>query len=282
MTADGESQSQRVSEGLRKVLDRHGYGFQYAVLRRGQELSEAKKSAWLFEVAEFPVEVRGSGTRIDFVLTHRSGPWQIIAECKRVDPALARWAFAKAPYVRRNRSDEPYFAERVCKESSGFSVTGVRLDRRFDNAYQVALELKTDQSGDGTSSGRSAIEEAASQVCRGVGGMVEFLFTNHHLLTESKPIVLLPVIFTTAELWTTNADLSESDCATGKLPSEVKVEKADWVCLQYHVSPGLKHSHRPPTIGGTLGAILDTEYVRTIAIVNASGIDRFLRAFDDF
>ena len=63
-------------DDLRKVINRHGYAFQEAVLRRGQELFEARRSNWIFDSAEVPVEVRGAQTRIDFLLYESSrGAW---------------------------------------------------------------------------------------------------------------------------------------------------------------------------------------------------------------
>jgi hypothetical protein len=58
----------KIEEGLQKILSAHGYGFHYAVLRNAMELFHQGKSKWVFEVAEFPVTVRGFDTRIDFIL----------------------------------------------------------------------------------------------------------------------------------------------------------------------------------------------------------------------
>ncbi len=44
-------------------LDRHGYGFQYRVLKAAYDLFRANISSFAFEVAEFPVEVQSSDTR---------------------------------------------------------------------------------------------------------------------------------------------------------------------------------------------------------------------------
>lgn len=109
----------KVREGLRKVLNRHGYGFHYAVLRNAYELHANGKSRWFFEAAEFPVSVGGFDTRIDFILRSQDPSdiyWDcfLIAECKRVDPALSNWCFVRTPYVRRNHS------ERVILEKLSF------------------------------------------------------------------------------------------------------------------------------------------------------------------
>jgi len=60
----------RVSNNLRKVLNSHGHGFHYAVLRRFHDLSRTEKTAWAwrYEASEFPVIVGTDTTTIDFIL----------------------------------------------------------------------------------------------------------------------------------------------------------------------------------------------------------------------
>src|SRR4051794_20959958 len=100
------------------AVNRQGYAFQNAVIKRCEELHDAKKSRWVFEAAEFPVEVNGNGTRIDFILwTHNTNYW-LLAECKRVNPSMAEWFFAKTPYVRRN-GNERFVAEYVQETPNG-------------------------------------------------------------------------------------------------------------------------------------------------------------------
>ena len=87
---------------------RSGIPFQYAVVRYCDELFKKGGSRWRFEVAEFPVNVNGADTRIDFVL-HGEGSWRagydayLVCECKRPNPAIADWAFLRSPYSRRGR-----------------------------------------------------------------------------------------------------------------------------------------------------------------------------------
>jgi len=57
MSTESNDHREKVQKGFEKVLNRHGYGFQYAVLKLATELYEQNKSAWVFNVAEFPVEV---------------------------------------------------------------------------------------------------------------------------------------------------------------------------------------------------------------------------------
>ena len=86
MNAQEGNQRQKIAHALRKVLNRHGYGFHYSVLQR---IGGLRRSGWRFEVAEMPVEVQGMSTRIDFILRRFNTHLYLLAECKRVNPALS-------------------------------------------------------------------------------------------------------------------------------------------------------------------------------------------------
>lgn len=63
-----EEDVKRIKNGLGKVLNSHGYGFHYATLKRAIDAYNKRGKGWFFNVAEYPVEVQGYGTRIDFIL----------------------------------------------------------------------------------------------------------------------------------------------------------------------------------------------------------------------
>jgi hypothetical protein len=271
---------EHILRGLRVTLDRHGYGFQYRVLKRIEELF-MKGSAWIFYAAEFPVEVRGCSTRIDFVLCHKDENLYLVAECKRANPALSDWCFVKIPYVRRGAGSEAQdvIVERISATNQLTIVSGSDNLGYSGPVYHLALEVKSDAKGDLAGQGRGVIEEAASQVLRGANGLVEFLQANWVLHQKNKPQArIVPVIFTTATLWTTNVDLETVDLTTGKLdPSRISGVKAPWVWYRCHMSPGLKHTVQPDKCPDSLAEALDQLYARTIAVVSAEGIDQFLR-----
>lgn len=107
--------------------------------------------------------------------------------------------------------------------------------------------------------------------------MVEFLSRNLQILGDATQAHFLPVVFTTAQIWTSDVDLSAAELLTGNLDlSDMKFDKKDFIFYQYHLSPGIKHSHSPSDRPGTIGDFMDSEYVRTIAFVSASGIRDFL------
>jgi hypothetical protein len=248
-------------------------------MKHAQKLSEQGKSKWLFEAAEFPVQVQKEGTRIDFILKLQESPIYLLAECKRANPALSNWCFARAPYVRRNRTSfEPLSIEYATYKESVFLESSARHGVDLKNAYHIAIEVKSNRKGEPYSTGRGAIEAAATQVCRGLNGMIDFAAGNENFLTMQMEAYFLPVIFTTAQVWTSEVDLSLANIESGDLDlEEVHLEEKDWIFYQYHLSPGIKHPHKPLIPSATLGGVLDSEYIRSIAIVTSSGIESFLR-----
>jgi hypothetical protein len=99
--SEQEPASEQFTQSFAKVLNRHGYGFQFSVLKKADELRKQGRSMWRLEACEFPVEVQGAGTRVDFVLERgdhgsRRRPLYMLAECKRANPALSNWCFVRA------------------------------------------------------------------------------------------------------------------------------------------------------------------------------------------
>ncbi len=167
-----------------KVLNRHGYGFQYSVLKKIQELHQNSKSRFAFEAAEFPVEVQGYDTRIDFILQknlrkpYSTDALLLLAECKRANPALSNWCFVKAPYTHRNRwgNQEKIIIEGLYKTGN----TPTESIESFSNenfvsldAYHIGFEVRSGLKGNSSGETGGAIEKAASQISRGLNGFIK-------------------------------------------------------------------------------------------------------------
>lgn len=282
-----ESAIEQLRQSFEKVLNQHGYGFQYSVIKRAWELCGGG-SQWMFEATEFPVAVQGDGTRIDFILVRgkdyrRKDLFYLLAECKRANPALSNWCFARSPFVHEGRiygisGYEPIILEHSEVDEQGVVRFRAKMVSKLDNAYHLGRDIRSGQKGDasGTESGR-AVEEAASQVCRGLNGMVEFFSKNPQILDDTT-VSLLPVIFTTARIWVSDVDLSTADVETGKVElKDTKFQERPWIAFQYHLSPGIKHTASPSETPASLHAFMDSEYVRTIPIVTPGGIAAFLK-----
>ena len=270
---------EQISASLRKVLNTHGHGFHYAVVRRGEELSDRRESPWFLNGTEVPVVAGGAATHIDFVLSTRSERTYLVGECKRADPAKARWCFARAPYRWQNDSEqELIFDELVLRADRTHYVRPLPgyMER---GSYQLGFELRTGQQGDGDGGRRRDIEDAIAQVLRSASGLINQLSGSLKFPTESeRAIRFIPAIFTTAQLWTTEADLGAADLSTGNLSVEqVKAQKADWVWFTYNRSPHLSHGLPYESRREDLSSLLRLEFARSIAIVGTEGIDNFLK-----
>lgn len=277
MSEQNDAQAQKIKESFRKALDRHGHSFQFRCLDAAKE-----SKRWLFEAVEFPVGSSGPGTRIDFVLRHPIFPVYLLVECKRANPSLRDWCFVSFPRVRRNRQTEHVFAEWLRLRDAGRVYSNARVATWPGPYYNLGLEVKGHDPGDAAAKGRGGIEDAATQVCRGLNGMVEFFSRNHTFWKVSESAVLIPAVFTTAKLWGCDVDLgTATSLETGKIdPSQMgQVKEERWVFYQYHQSPGLKHSLSSLASKRELAPLLDSEYVRTIPIVNAQSIVPFLEHF---
>jgi hypothetical protein len=270
---------EQVKKSFEKALNRQGYGFQYSVLKKAKDIL-GQGSQWYLETSEFPV-VQGPGTRIDFILRHRYHTnLYLLAECKRANPAYSDWCFAKAPFIHRKRSSDYEELMMECIEYEGGTRFRSYAKKFFylSNAYHVALEIKSQKKGNPCGETGKTIEDAATQICRGLNGMIEFFSRNPKYLGNDTPAILLPVVFTTAQVWGSNIDLSMANLETGELRLEdSKFTKEPWIAYQYHQSPSLKHSLSSKDVLKTLGEFMDIEYVRTIPIVSSSGIETFLR-----
>ena len=150
--------------------------------------------------------------------------------------------------------------------------------------YHVGLSVKSNQPGDKV--GRKdtdAIEDAAGQVCKGLNGLIEFFNSQRLKLPENEKLYFMPVIFTTARLWTTDVELASAGIEKGEFErGSVSVKEAPWIWYQYHVSPELKHTvstdeteYLSPF---NLAGILEQEFIRSIAIVSVKGVEDFLHA----
>jgi len=288
---DEEQSRQRENARARfeASLNQHGYSFQYSVLQTAWNFERTNNSSFVFEVAEFPVEVQKAGTRIDFILrrskpniliNNSERPLYLIAECKRVNPALADWCFVRAPFTKRDPRVNTLLIDsiQIHDRAEGPFVISRRCPLERDDFFQIGIDTRTGKQGDAEGHGRGAIEDAATQVLRGLNGFIQFLDEKFLLISDTNGCELLPVIFTTANLWVSSVDLSKADLTTGNvlIPPD-KFSKVGWLLFQYNQSPGIKHNIIQLSEIGGIGDLLESVYVRTIPIINPSGIEEFFK-----
>jgi len=243
-----------------------------------EEDNDGFRSPWVLEPTEFPVSVQGSDTRIDFILRHAVVGSLLVAECKRTNPAYSEWCFCRSAWVARDYADWMY-VQRLLRapQQLGVSARVAKL-QHFQGKYNLGIEVKGKAKGDNSSEPQS-MEKAFGQVCRGVSGLVEHLNRYPDALGEKNAIDILPVVFTTARLWTSDVDLKLADLRTGAPAPVTSLKKVDWLFCQYPLSPGLMHSlglaHSPQNLSEFL-----LESLRTIAVVRATAAKNFFRDFN--
>jgi len=267
-----------IKNGLEKVLNIHGYGFQYALLRLVHTLQNSREDYWHFVASEFPVEVKSASTRIDFILKNKNNHIYLICECKRVNPAYGSWVFLGSPHIHESYKFANILGEEI-RMIGGFILTGLAIINSCPNLYHIGIEIKTNDKGDIKYSDKDAIEKTSSQVCRGMNGFVHFMNKEMQLISREreKTAVLIPVIFTTAEIFVSDIDIGTSDLHTGKVKlDDSKIERKPWIWYRYHQSPGIIHDLNTRKGLGEIGAILDAKYARSIAIVSSKGAEEFL------
>jgi len=113
--------------------------------------------------------------------------------------------------------------------------------------YDIGLELRKPSDTKGKpsdakdtglpSSGRSAINGAVTQVLRGTSGLINALSRSQF---AGKTLTFVPAIFTTADLYVTDVDLSSAELTSGEL-REVHSSVEPWIWFNHNRSPKLRH-----------------------------------------
>ena len=112
----------------------------------------------------------------------------------------------------------------------------------------------------------------------GVNGLITMLVSNAALLKSLTPIVLLPVVFTTADLYVTDARLNMANLTNGTVNENFYAEKVQWLWFEHNASPDLIADVQRVGIAGVneLHHLLPHCHTRGLAIVGPTGIKPFL------
>lgn len=162
---------------------------------------------------------------------------------------------------------------------------GLQWITRSSEVYRLPFELRNRDKGEGHY-GRGQINDAVTQVLRGLNGLIEFTIqsTRKGARAFLNPNAngnlyasFIPVVFTTAKLWVSDCDISDGYIESGNVDiGKEQLKEKPWLFYQYEQSPALKHSYRAPREDSDISQILYLDYTRTIPIVNASFICDFL------
>ena len=135
-----------LSKSFEDNINIHGYAFQQSIAKKTRKLYS--KLPWHVILMEFPVEVKGYGTRVDLILKRTASSFYIVAECKRANPAYSDWCFAKSSFIPPTQFALLPFVERIEKDRSGLIRSYIMAMHPPEDIYHVAIELKTNKKGD--------------------------------------------------------------------------------------------------------------------------------------
>jgi len=274
------SQSEQIAVSVLKLLNAHGYSFQHTVIRLLENLFSEGKSRWLIDGVEFPVTAGGQTTHIDFILKSKTGRTYMVVECKRADPAKAKWCFTRAPYTMRNPRPTEVIFEQFSLNALGLVTRRAMPAYANEGPYHLGLELRTGEIGDGKGQRNQAINEAITQVLRGTSGLINHLEETASRRPETTLIRFVPVIVTTAEICVSNIDIGGADLRTGNLPhQEVQIDSPNSIWFTHNRSPALKPNAPSATATSdfnNFSAALRNEFARSVAIINTDGIEEFM------
>lgn len=268
----------------RQAMREHGHAFHYAVIAAIERASRENGLGWRFMASEVPLSLNGDEVHADFIF--QNGARFLIGECKRVNPAYSEWLFGRTRYTTAGK---PTLAtvEELFAPSPQVARPHVRPKEvaHAELTYQVGISVKTQKKGEGCVSDRTAIEECVKQVSRAAGGFSELCADNIGLLGPGLHAVMVPAIFTTSSLCVCNRDVELSDLATGELSPDATFSRRPWLWFQRGLNPTLR-AH----LGGryvceeapTWSAYFARSSVRSVAIVNAGGIEHFLSHLDQW
>ena len=150
-----------------------------------------------------------------------------------------------------------------------------------ETPYHLCLELRiTNQQGDGVGAApNKAMKTAADQAFRSASGFLSRTKEERHWqLRPHTSVMVLPVIFTTAELLTTDTPISDADIKTGKVEG-LTLGRARWVWFQENLSKrllpeGLHLEDHEPVGSNTLERFVMRRHTRALVVVNAECTSR--------
>jgi len=213
----------------------------------------------------------------------RTGTLVVVAECKRVDPKLGRWLFARQRYSRAGGL-RGTFVSAIRTDPNSRILQEQTHNVSDADPYHIGLEMRTNKDGDGVGHSKSAIDLAVTQAFLGTAGVMEY--TKHHpraFTPSDEPTVVLPVIFTTAALLVTNDDLSQADVRTGELGA-LTTQALPWLWYETNLSRDLRASLQPDTPSAPISMenVVVHRHTRGALIVSATrdGLLGFINTVD--
>lgn len=253
-----------------------------AKVRGGLPGQNDAQSYWQYVGSEYPVTAAdGSQTRIDLVLGN--GASFLCLECKRPHPEYKRWIFFDQ---QQPTGDKP---------SVGFEVFRINrwplplnpeayMDHRmepnvcpsscpvFDAYLEVAI--KRDGKGGTKASHTETIEDSFRQVIRGQTG----LLSKVSRIDSAGCWRSIPVVVTTAHLFGVSFEVGNVSLSHGMIDAKnLTLTPLRFCAVNYHADDNLSlRSAYAPKIRGNIQQDLNLRQIRTVFVVHAQEVNRFL------
>lgn len=277
-----------IEEAVTFALNEQGYLFQQRVL---EELSAIKDFAWQPAAMEFPVSLGSPGTyesRIDAVLKHTSnGPWHLLLECKRAHPDYKQWVFFDDVNRISPSETNSVFIQRAELSGAGWDHTGLPpLIKRTSilpapedcPVFNFYLETRIERPGSGRrASATEVIEASFRQLGVGLVGLSQLLHQQ-----KLSNFSLLPVVVTSAEVFAAHFDPRSVSLSHGHIETkDLVLKNRDWVAVNYRIDESVsRFAEMTGGLGTTLREALMYRYLRTVFVVRADKLTKFLTWFD--
>jgi hypothetical protein len=140
-------------------------------------------------------------------------------------PAWSDYCFLKASSIHPVPYAAIPFLEQASEVKGNRFFTSLLPLPPSDGIDHIAMEIRTQQKGDRYGSSKDQIEEAAAQACLRHNGLIELFSTNRNSFGSDHKVPFLPVVFTTASLFTSDADIGTGNISL----RDVALQSKDWI-----------------------------------------------------
>jgi hypothetical protein len=285
-------------------LNEQGFLFQEKCV---EVIQRSKPTRWIVHTVEHPVSLKEKDTRIDIIIRDETlceSTMYGVVECKKVNPQYNCWLFGRPLYRRLVPANAQIIKlSRSRRHGKGLPKPGIKLipirvDFNIKTHYicnwWLDIDIRGQRQRNQRISSPEPLEQAFIQVCRGVGGLaLEQQRDRMRTLTdraaagvidESEEVFLVPIIITTAHLYTSNYDLSDVDIATGEINLKdvqfsgmLPSRPVKWVMIDYGATDSITPDQLYQHFVGMQPVDLEPYNKRSIFIVNSAYISDFLK-----
>jgi hypothetical protein len=276
------SASTSIQELLAASINEQGFLLQQRVYEEANRAFGKPGSPWVLSATEVPVEVaNGKQTRIDIVLAHsKHAGIHVAIECKRANPKFKAWALFGTEQTIRNTPHDQFYFERFRFDGK----VGNGLDHRLICTdadipvfnYYIESRINPRSNSDSRCSSTETIEEAFNQLTIGQKGLFGKL-SDHG---GASPVLVIPVVVTTAELYRLDFDVNDVSLSHGTIDvSKITNQTIPFGAVNFRV-PGYlsaRSAHNSQTAEGIRTELIEFQ-LRTIFVVQSNSLQNFLLA----